>query len=124
MREVTDQTDDPAPRRNAGPFGAVSTAGTWTHAATGPAECTCSRPCPAHSRQEAAAIRQSQATGPCVEQVLAALDQFFGTPGRQPFRCPVCEGCGRKPKDAQLHGYSSVPCHACSGTGVVWGPPR
>ncbi len=45
-------------------------------------------------------------------------------PARTPHKCPVCEGSG---KLHQQNTYEStlVPqpkcCHACSGTGVVWG---
>lgn len=42
----------------------------------------------------------------------------------QPFRCPVCHGEGRVLDENS--GTSALPrtCHACAGSGIVWGPPR
>lgn len=38
----------------------------------------------------------------------------------KPYRCPVCGGEGKipVPESAAMH----KPCHACSGTGIVWEP--
>ena len=46
--------------------------------------------------------------------------------GPQPFRCPVCEGCGTVPADfyARVGVGSSInreQCRSCSGSGVIWG---
>lgn len=46
---------------------------------------------------------------------------------RQPHKCPVCEGSGKKhpPLETWGHTTSAAPmpesCHGCSGTGIVWG---
>jgi DnaJ-class molecular chaperone len=37
---------------------------------------------------------------------------------KQPYKCPVCYGEG---KVAVLALSMSLPCHACAGSGVVWG---
>lgn len=36
-----------------------------------------------------------------------------------PYRCPVCLGGGSEPPES----VTQRPCHACSGKGIVWGPP-
>jgi hypothetical protein len=49
--------------------------------------------------------------------------------GRRPFTCPVCAGTGKtfRPPYAidARYGCSSggavYDCHACEGTGIVWG---
>jgi hypothetical protein len=44
-------------------------------------------------------------------------------PQRQPFKCPVCNGIGVLSSlyYKGVSGYPDKPCHACSGTGIVWG---
>jgi len=38
----------------------------------------------------------------------------------KPHKCPVCNGSG---KALDQFGYAPpASCHACSGTGIVWGP--
>jgi len=37
-----------------------------------------------------------------------------------PHRCPVCDGSGRIVDLSLTSGGG--PCHACSGTGIVWEP--
>lgn len=44
-----------------------------------------------------------------------------------PHRCPICEGRGAVPCNFYTGGRvstdaSDVPCKACSGTGILWGP--
>lgn len=46
----------------------------------------------------------------------------------RPHKCPVCDGTGNVPyppgSAAGIPGYGTAcvpwPCHACSGTGVLW----
>ena len=57
----------------------------------------------------------------------------IGPPGPQPYRCPVCGGAGvvhpnfygTDPpwgyQGTMIRGF--IPCRACGGTGLVWGPP-
>lgn len=46
------------------------------------------------------------------------------TSGRVPHKCPVCGGRGTVPRIAYGGGSTYTgedPCHACGGTGIVWG---
>ena len=39
-----------------------------------------------------------------------------------PHKCPVCEGTGQAPAGLGVdNGTGTVTCHACGGTGVIWG---
>jgi hypothetical protein len=43
-------------------------------------------------------------------------------PIRRPWKCPICEGAGMVTQYAPvMSSVSPVPCHACGGTGIVWG---
>lgn len=42
---------------------------------------------------------------------------------RRPFRCPVCDGRGKIVWPVGTDTGGDAPCHACAGTGIVWGPP-
>ena len=48
----------------------------------------------------------------------------------QPFKCPVCNGTGMVESPFMWSGNTFVdtggngcltPCHACGGTGIIWG---
>lgn len=41
---------------------------------------------------------------------------------KEPYTCPVCSGRGTVPSGF-YSGTCSIedPCHACGGTGIVWG---
>jgi len=42
----------------------------------------------------------------------------------RPFRCPVCDGCGKVPAvNSRSDNVAYEVCRACSGIGIVWGPP-
>lgn len=43
---------------------------------------------------------------------------YLPTPVRQPWKCPVCNGTG---KVGTTTTVAEVPCHACNGSGIVWG---
>ena len=52
---------------------------------------------------------------------------------KKPFSCPVCFGHGSVSKPPHIPGDQVVctagsacgyPCHACRGTGIIWGPPQ
>lgn len=39
-----------------------------------------------------------------------------------PHKCPVCEGTGQAPAGLGVdNGTGTVTCHACGGTGIIWG---
>ena len=41
----------------------------------------------------------------------------------KPYKCPVCDGAGKLM--SYLSGTATYPtetCHACCGSGIVWGP--
>jgi DnaJ-class molecular chaperone len=41
-------------------------------------------------------------------------------PIRRPWKCPICGGSGRV-FSADYTRTNSDQCHACGGTGIVWG---
>lgn len=42
--------------------------------------------------------------------------------GRRPYKCPCCDGYGKRQVIRQMMtAIIYEPCHACAGTGVVWG---
>lgn len=47
----------------------------------------------------------------------------------QPFKCPACDGQGKRVLPPAYSGGTCVsmtesPCHACNGTGIVWSPDK
>jgi hypothetical protein len=41
--------------------------------------------------------------------------------GKQPYRCPICDGEGKVSKNSAFVGYEGDKCKACKGKCVLWG---
>lgn len=51
-------------------------------------------------------------------------DRPWPWPQRIPHKCPVCDGEGTRGKAiVGLSNRTTVSCHACNGTGIVWSKP-
>ncbi len=53
---------------------------------------------------------------PTCGQVIGRVAQAEAQPRHVPYRCPVCNGTGQH---TMMHYIDA--CHACGGTGVLWG---
>ncbi len=45
----------------------------------------------------------------------------YYTSGKIPHKCPVCNGEGKKPHSREDGEIRWEPCHACGGSGILWG---
>ena len=51
----------------------------------------------------------------------ALVTTFPPTDERRPWKCPVCNGSGKVLPVGSATTITEYVCHACKGTGIVWG---
>lgn len=70
-------------------------------------------------------LKCGQEMGDTTAHTCALITTYPPMPERRPWRCPVCDGTGKTTYPfapaALYEMHEQEPCHACNGTGIVWG---